>query len=131
MPYLRFFSSELPIETRRMLARELTAGVARALHLPPGSDGDTFVYFVPFHPEDISVGGILVADGAPAFYHLEIIDRTISLDRRVALSRELTPLLARLLGLEPAEWNRIHLIFRSHDAHGVSIGGRFYDEIGH
>jgi phenylpyruvate tautomerase PptA (4-oxalocrotonate tautomerase family) len=131
MPYLRFFCPELPVETRRALARELTAGVVRALHLPPDAREETTVYFLPFHPEDVAVGGVLVADGADPTYHLEVIDRTISPDRRVALNRELTPLLAHLLGLGAEELDRINLIFHSYDAHDLSVGGRFHDEMGH
>jgi phenylpyruvate tautomerase PptA (4-oxalocrotonate tautomerase family) len=131
MPYLRFFSPDLPVETKRLLARELTEGVVRALHLPADAVGQTTVYFMPFRAEDIANGGLLISDGGQADYHLEVIDRSITREKKAALNRELTPRLAHALQIGPDELCRINLIFRNCEPTDMSVGGRFFDEMGH
>lgn len=131
MPYLRLYSPELSVEQKRSIARELTDGVLRALHLPEQARSWTTVHFMPFQPEDMAIGGELVLDTGQPDYHLEIVDRALSRDKKSALNRDLTPLLARLLGVPDDQRNRIHLIFRSYEPHDMAIGGRFFDEMGH
>jgi phenylpyruvate tautomerase PptA (4-oxalocrotonate tautomerase family) len=131
MTYLRLFSPELSAQQKRIMARGLTDGVIRALHLPDQARAGITIHFMPYRLDEIAVAGELLSDAAQADHFVEISDRGLTEEKRAALNRELTPLLARLLGLELAQLCKVHLVFRNYEPHDVAVGGRFFDGIGH
>jgi phenylpyruvate tautomerase PptA (4-oxalocrotonate tautomerase family) len=131
MSFLRLYSPELSTEQKRLIARGLTDGVIRSLHLPVQARTAITIHFLPFRLEDVAVGGELLSDAGPANYLLEISDRGLTREKKDALNRDLTPLLARLLDLEMDQWGKVFLVFRNVEPHDIAVGGRFFDEIGH
>jgi phenylpyruvate tautomerase PptA (4-oxalocrotonate tautomerase family) len=131
MMCLRLYSPELSQQQRRIVARDLTNGVIRALHLPEQARAGITIHFMPYRLDDIAVGGEILSDLAEADHIVEISDRGLTWEKKDALNREMTPLLARLLGLELAQTSKINLIFRNYEPHDVAVGGRFFDDIGH
>jgi len=131
MSFLRLYSPELTPEQKCLIARGLTDGIIRALHLPVQARAAITIHFLPFRLEDVAVGGEMLSDSGPANYLLEISDRGLTREKKDALNRELTPLLARLLDLEMDQLGKIYLVFRNFEPHDMAVGGRFFDEIGH
>ncbi len=70
MPYLHLTSTPLALETKRTLARDLTAATLRALELPDEHRARTTIHFAPTPPEDLAIGGVLWADGGAPDYFL-------------------------------------------------------------
>jgi phenylpyruvate tautomerase PptA (4-oxalocrotonate tautomerase family) len=131
MSFLRLYSPELSTEQKRLIARSLTDGIIRSLHLPVQAQAEITIQFLPFRLEDVAVGGELLSDSGPANYLLEIADRGLTREKKDALNRDLTPLLGRLLDLEMDQWGKVYLVFRNYEPHDIAVGGRFFDEIGH
>jgi phenylpyruvate tautomerase PptA (4-oxalocrotonate tautomerase family) len=129
MPFLRFYSPELPVEQKRLMAQELTEAVLRALHLPDQARDWTTVQFVPFRSEDFAVAGRLMSDTDRPDYHLEFTDRGLNRTKKEALVRILTPLLARLLDLPPDETDRINIQFNEYHPEDMAVGGHFLDRL--
>jgi phenylpyruvate tautomerase PptA (4-oxalocrotonate tautomerase family) len=131
MTHLRLYSPELTLPQKRTIARGLTEGVLRALHLPEQSRSSITLHFTPYYLDDIAIGGEMLSDLAEADHVVEISARGLTREKRAALNRELTPLLARLLGLELAQIGQISLVFRNYEPHDMAVGGRFFDDDGH
>lgn len=129
MPYLRLHSPEMTREKKRDVARALTDAVQKALHLPPQLRHETLVHFMPYDPENIAVGGDLIADKPEESVCRLLVVGILTAERRIALNRELTPLLACLFGILPEQARRIQIHFHRVEPHDYSVGGRFYEDI--
>lgn len=129
MPYMRLHSLDLDVAKKREIARELTDAVIRALQLPEMARDWTTVQFVPFRPEDFSLAGQLAVDAHNADYHLDYHDRRLNYEKKAALVRELTPLLARLLDVPPDRLDMINIMFHEYQPDDMAIGGRFISDM--
>ena len=93
MPYLHLTSAPLSLETKRALARDLTAATLRALALPDEHRARTTVHFAPVDPADLAIGGMLWADGGTPDYFLQVTDHGLTPEKECTLVRELLPAL--------------------------------------
>jgi phenylpyruvate tautomerase PptA (4-oxalocrotonate tautomerase family) len=131
MPGLRFYSPELPVEQKSIIAKELTEAVARSLNLQESGRNWTIVQFMPFKLENVALGGRLMnLDAANPFYYLEILDSGWNREKKETLVRELTPLLAKLLNLEPAQLYKLSILFQEYNPEDMARAGRFLSEMG-
>jgi phenylpyruvate tautomerase PptA (4-oxalocrotonate tautomerase family) len=129
MPFLRVYSPELDLEQKRLFAHELTEGILRALGLPEQYRDRTAIHFVGYRPEEMAIGGRLAVDSQQAEYILEIVEQDLTQRKKEALVRVLTPLAARLFGLNADQIWHITMRFVSYSADDYAIGGRFVSEI--
>lgn len=98
MAYMRLHAPELGIDRKRAVAQALTGLV---LTSSPGLAPERCtVQFVPYHLDDVAVGGVLVFDSNEPQYTLEVFAPETHL-RQKDLARDLGDLLARLLGCGP------------------------------
>jgi len=129
MPLLRFHSTELSLDQRRMVARELTDAMARARRLEgPERDWCT-VHFMPFAPDEVAIGGTLIADGKVPEFWLELSDHGLGRRDKRRLVKALTGAVVRAFDLPPEERYRISIVFRDYDAGDLAIGGTFVNEM--
>lgn len=68
MPGLRFYSPELSVEQKRIMAKELTEAVVSSLKLLEQGRNWTIVQFMPFKLENFAIGGRLMVDTQDPFY---------------------------------------------------------------
>lgn len=129
MPYLHLTSIPLPLETKRALARDLTAATLRALGLPEAHRARTTVQFAPKAPEDIAIGGVLWADGGEPDYFLQLTDYGLTREKEEALVRELLPAMLGALGLGREDAFKVNIKFNHYDPNDFAIGGVFLPEL--
>lgn len=130
MPGLRFYSPELPVEEKRIIAKELTEAVVRSLNLHEEGRYWTLVHFMPFKLEDFAIGGTLVADSQNPCYYLEITERDLTPEKKETLVRELTRVLANLFNLGPDQLYKINIIFLEYKPEDMAREGRFLSQMG-
>ncbi len=135
MPYMKLTSAEISVGRREEIARELTDAVVRLMK-PPGGRGPTpeqlrdrcTVHFTPYDPTSMAIGGKLMRDRAEQDVTMEFSDwgMTPRLQRR--LTRELTPLLARLFGME-SHLDHVNIRFYPYPPTDFAVGGRLLSEL--
>lgn len=129
MPYLRLVSPEMTTEKKRETARALTDAVERALRLPPQRRRETLIHFSTYPLENMAVGGELVVDKPEESVFYLVVAGILTSERRVALNRELSRLLACLFCIPEEQSHRIQIHFYRVEPQDYSIGGRFFDDI--
>jgi phenylpyruvate tautomerase PptA (4-oxalocrotonate tautomerase family) len=131
MPYLHLTSLPLPLETKRALARDLTAATLRALGLPDADRARTTVHFAPTDPADIATGGVLWADGTPPDYFLQVTDHGLTPEKEAALVGALLPALLQGLGLPPGPPSAflVNIKCNHYDPRDFAIGGVFLPDL--
>ena len=131
MPGLRFYSPELPVELKRIMAKELTDAVVRSLNLLEEGRNWTIVQFMPFKLENCAIGGSLMnVDAENPFYYLEILDSGLTREKKETLVRELTPLMANLLNLAPHQLYKLSILFQEYKPEDMARAGRFLSQMG-
>ena len=129
MPYLRLYSPEMTREQKRETARLLTDAFQKALHLPLQARSEIIVHFMPYHPDNMAMGGALLSDTPDKIVCRLLIVGLLTPEKRKALNRELTPLLACLLNIPQEQARQVQILFHSIEPNDLSIGGRFYEDI--
>jgi phenylpyruvate tautomerase PptA (4-oxalocrotonate tautomerase family) len=136
MPYMKLTTPELSVEQREQIARQLTEAVVR-LMAPPGGRGPTAqelrerctVHFTPYEPTMMAIGGKLMRDRAEKDVTMEFSDWGLSLNHLRLLARELTPVLAKLFGME-GQLDHVNIRFHPYPPHHFAVGGKLlYDLI--
>lgn len=123
MPYLRLYSLELPREVKRTMVTELTQAVVDTRHLV-GEERDALtIHFVPFDPEDLAIGGKLVANGRRPDFHIEYSDHGLNARAKGKLAKEITLTMSRVLDPASTAGVRINVLFRDYVAHDLAVGG--------
>ena len=129
MPYLRLYSPEMTREQKRDAARKLTDTFQKALHLPTQARSEIIVHFMPYQLDNMAEGGILLSDAPGSIICRLLVVGFLTREKRKALNRELTPLLACLLNIAPDQMAQIQILFHSIEPHDLSFGGKFYDDL--
>jgi phenylpyruvate tautomerase PptA (4-oxalocrotonate tautomerase family) len=129
MPYLRVTSLPLSLEQKRDAVEVLTNTIAQALELSGDRRDWCTVQFTPFQPEDVAVGGRLVADGKQPALHLELSAHDLSRSSKRRLADALTRAMCDLFSLAGVERYRVHVLFRDYAARDLAVGGLFLDEM--
>lgn len=128
MPYLRLYSLELPRELKRTMVTELTQAVVETRHLI-GDERDGFaIQFMRFEPEDLAIGGKLIANGRRPDYHVEYSDHGLDSRDKKKLAKEITETVARVLDGNGAGGVRINVQFRDYLARDFAVGGALPEE---
>ena len=130
MPGLRFYSPELPIEQKRIMVKELTEAVGRSLNLQEEGRNWTLIHFMPFKLEDFAIGGALMVDTQNPCYYLEITERDLTTEKKEALVRNLTAVLADVFKLAPHELYKINIIFQEYKPEDMARAGKFLSQMG-
>lgn len=123
MPTLRLYGPALHLPHKRALAEELTEVLLEAL--PDQRREWVRIHFVDALPEDVAIGGVLLADGQHPDCLVELASPALTQRRKQDLANALTLLLARVLGLRRHERQRIHVRFQTYRPEDLSIGGTF------
>ena len=128
MPYLRLYSLELPRELKRTMVTELTQAVVETRRLV-GDERDSFtIQFMRFEPEDLAIGGKLIANGRRPDYHVEYSDHGLDSRDKKKLAKEITETMARVLDGTGAGGVRINVLFRDYAPRDFAIGGALPDD---
>ena len=123
MPQLRVQSMELPRETKRMLATELTQTVVEARHLRGLERDLTPVRFVRCAADDVAIGGKLVANGRAPDVEVEYRDHDLTGADKRKLARRITDTVGRVLGLGGDQLMRISVLFVEYETRDFAVGG--------
>jgi phenylpyruvate tautomerase PptA (4-oxalocrotonate tautomerase family) len=123
VPYLRLQSLELGRELKRTLAIELTQTMVETRHLRGAERDLCTVHFAAFAPEDLAIGGKLVANGRAGDFQLEYRDHDLSRHDKEKLARRLTETVARVLELSGRDLARVNVLFQDYQRHDLAIGG--------
>jgi phenylpyruvate tautomerase PptA (4-oxalocrotonate tautomerase family) len=123
MAYLRIHSLDLPRDMKRMLATELTQTVVEARHLHGVERDLCTIHFATFAPEDLSIGGKLIANGRAPDFQVEYRDHDLTSSDKKKLAHRITDTMARVLGLAGGDVMRVSVLFVEYDTRDFSIGG--------
>lgn len=129
MPYLRVHSLELPREVKRTLATELTQTIVETRHLRGAERDLCTVHFSAFAPDDLAIGGKLIANGRAPDYQLEYRDHDLSRNDKRKLARRITETMARVLDLQGGDLMRVNVMFMEYERQDLAIGGTFLHEL--
>lgn len=127
MPYLRLSTLALDDETKRRLIRDLT-DTTRAI-MPDEPPERTTIHFTPYAPEDVAVGGVLVAEGTAPTIELEISADEVDDKTWVKLSRRLTDVLVDALAGDPQRSYQVNVKLNSFDRATYSAIGETPEEL--
>jgi phenylpyruvate tautomerase PptA (4-oxalocrotonate tautomerase family) len=123
MPYLRVHSLELPREIKRTLVTELTQTVVETRHLRGAERDFCTIHFTAFAPEDLAIGGKLIANGRVPDYQIEYRDHDLSRSDKKKLARRITETMGRVLDLQGADLMRVNVLFVEYDTNDFAVGG--------
>ncbi len=127
MHYLRLTCPELAEADRQPIAAKITDELIDLFYNPraPGTREDqrerTTVHFAPYGEKDFFIGEIPAHRDITA----ELSDWHFSTKRRKAVTRSLTPILAKLFG---AEMDHVNTRFHSYHPTEFSVGGKLLSE---
>lgn len=130
MPYLRVTCSPLPAERKRWIAGQLTEAVNLLFFSPRGGPTReelrerTTVHFTEYGKDDLYIGGRSVGERGVTDLTVELSDWNMSVRQQRRVARHLTPLLARLFGLEGEDLGNVNLRFHSYPPTAFAVGGR-------
>jgi phenylpyruvate tautomerase PptA (4-oxalocrotonate tautomerase family) len=126
MPYLRVCSLELPREVKRTLATELTETIVETRHLGVADRDSCTICFLAFAPDDLAIGGKLVANGRVPDVQLEYRDHDLAWKDKRKLARRLTATVARVLALEGDDLARVNVLFCDYNARDFAVAGALF-----
>ena len=117
MPYLRLYARKLPIEQRRVIARNLIEITLRTLKLRPDQRYQTTVQFITV--PRAGCGGGFLASACEADFTLEVLGRGLTEQQKRAFAEDATAMLRQV---EPANpWSRFVRLLRGEGAHQVAF----------
>ncbi|MBV9386749.1 MAG: hypothetical protein JOZ78_10010 [Chroococcidiopsidaceae cyanobacterium CP_BM_ER_R8_30] len=128
MPGLRFYSPEISVEEKRILAKELTKEVVSSLNLPTELSNWTFIHFVTYKLEEFAIGGNLVLDTQGPWYFLEITERNWDIEKKQTVVRNITLLLSKLLKLKSEEIYKINIILLEYKPEDMARAGKLLSQ---
>jgi hypothetical protein len=117
MPYLRLYTRKLPIEQKRVIARNLIEITLRTLKLRPEQRYQTTVQFITVPRMGCSSG--LPASICEAEFTLEVLGRGLTEPKERAFAEEATAMLEQLKQANP--WSRFARLLRREAAHQVAF----------
>jgi len=125
MPYIRLFVPEVSVDKKREIAKDVTNSVLGALKMPEESKDWLTIQFVTYKPEDLAIGGLLVADGSTAEYYIDYIDLDVNERLKEDLARDVTASICRAFSLQPAHYGRVNFRFQCVTPDEIAMGGLF------
>ncbi|MBV8883846.1 MAG: hypothetical protein JO235_07575 [Chroococcidiopsidaceae cyanobacterium CP_BM_RX_35] len=128
MPGLRFYSPELSVQEKRILAKELTEEIVCSLNLQVEYCNWTFIQFIPYELEDFAVGSKLIIDTQNPWYYLEIVERDLTIEKKEVVARNLTSLLGKLLKLKTEELYKINILFLEYRPEDMARAGKLLSQ---
>ncbi|MBB5232717.1 tautomerase family protein [Deinococcus budaensis] len=133
MPYLKVTCARLPAERKAEVARQLTEAVNLLFFSPRGGPSreelreHTTVHFSEFRDEDLYIGGRTPRERGRVDLTAELSDWNMSVRKQRRVARHLTPVLARLFGME-GDLDGINLRFHSYPPRDFAVGGRLLSD---
>ena len=135
MPYMKLTFPDVSEARRQDIAKELTEAVVR-LMTPPGGRGlkpeelreRCTVHFTPYTPTSMAIGGKLMRDRHEQDVTMEFSDWGMGTRLKRRLARELTPVLARLFGME-AQSDHVNIRFHPYPPTDFAVGGKLLSEL--
>jgi phenylpyruvate tautomerase PptA (4-oxalocrotonate tautomerase family) len=129
MPYLRVHSVGLPREIKRTLATELTQTVVEARHLRGIERDGCTIEFSAIAPDDLAIGGKLIANGRLPDYAVEYRDHDLSRRDKRKLARRITETMSHVLALRGEEIRRVNVLFTEYQSDDFAVGGTILREL--
>ena len=129
MPYIRLFVPEVSVDKKREIAKDVTDSVLGALKMPEESKDWTTIQFVTYKPEDLAVGGKLIADGSAQEFYVDYIDLDISQGLKEDLARAVTASVGRAFELQPSQYGRVNFRFQVVTPDEIAMGGHFVSKL--
>jgi phenylpyruvate tautomerase PptA (4-oxalocrotonate tautomerase family) len=123
MPYLRVHSVGLPREIKRTLATELTQTVVETRRLRGIERDACTVEFTAVSPDDLAIGGKLIANGRLPEYAVEYRDHDLSRRDKRKLARRITETMGHVLALHGQDIMRVNVLFTEYHTADFAIGG--------
>lgn len=135
MPYMKLTTAVISVERRQEIASELTEQVVR-LMTPKNGRGPKpeelrehcTVHCTPYEPTSMTIGGKLMRDRAEQDVTLEFSDWGLGPRLQRRLARELTPVLAKLFGIE-AQLDHVNIRFHPYPPSDFAVGGRLLSDL--
>jgi phenylpyruvate tautomerase PptA (4-oxalocrotonate tautomerase family) len=135
MPYMKLTSPELSVEHREVVARELTETIVR-LMTPKNGRGLSpdelrercTVHFTPYEPTTMAIGGRLMRDRGEQDVTMEFSDWGMTPRMQRRLAGELTPVLARLFGMEQ-QLDHVNIRFHPFPPTDFAVGGKLLADL--
>jgi phenylpyruvate tautomerase PptA (4-oxalocrotonate tautomerase family) len=127
MPYLRLTCPELPLETRRHIAKRLTDEIVRLFWEPKSGQSEdtvrshTTVHFVPFTEGEVFIGGQTPTERGVMDITAELSDWSMSVKKQRRVAQELTPVLAEVF--KASDLEGVNVRFHSYPPTDFSVGG--------
>ena len=125
MPYIRLFVPEVSADKKREIATDMTDSILGALKMPEEAKDWLTIQFVTYKPEDLAVGGRLIADGSAPEFYVDYIDLEINQRLKEDLARVVTASIGRAFSLQPAQYGRVNFRFQGVTPDEIAMGGLF------
>ena len=93
--------------------------------MPEESKDWLTIQFVTYQPEDLAVGGRLIADGSPPEFYVDYIDMEMNQRLKEDLAREVTASIGRAFSLQRAQYGRVNFRFQGVTPDEIAMGGLF------
>ncbi len=130
MTTMRLTAPPLSPEEHEKIARELTEAVVRLMSNAGGRWFTTdeirercMVHFTHYEPHTLAIGGKLMRERQGRHVFLELSDWGLNVRQQRKIAQTLTPLLARLYGME-ADGERVAIHFHPYAPTDFALGGK-------
>lgn len=135
MPYLRITCPEMFPQRRRAIAERLTGAINDLFFSPYARltreqlRERTTVQFATYGEDEFFIGGHTPQERHATDVTLELSDWGMSVKQQRRIAQHLTPLLAELFDVAPAEVEGINIRFHSYPPTDFAVGGRLLSDV--
>ncbi len=135
VPYLRITCPEMPGQRKRAIAEQLTGAVNDLFFNPRARltreelRERTTVHFAAYRENELFIGARTPEERNAIDLTVELSDWSMSVKHQRRIAKRLTPLLAELFHIPPAELDGINIRFHPYPPTDFAVGGRLLSDI--